>query len=124
MTMKKKILSVVLAAVLLLSMLTGCGRSLNSVIGKEPNFTGTVLEVCEGSILVEADEGEDIRRSGDLAYVSLDVEFEDGLTSYSVGDRVTVYYDGSVAESDPLQVTNVYAILLIEPANRDKENAG
>ena len=33
------------------------------------------------------------------------------------GDEVTVYFDGNIAESWPLQINNVYAILLIEPAN-------
>lgn len=121
--MVKRVIAM-LATLLLLLSLVGCQRTLNQVIDTEPHFTATVLEVCGGGLLVEPDEGEDIRRSGDLVSVSLDVEFEDGKSTYSVGDKVTVYYDGSAAESYPLQVTKVYAVLLVEPANREKENIG
>lgn len=114
-----------IGAVLLLVLgLAGCKPTLNRIIDTEPHFAGTVLEVHEHSLLVEADEGEDIRRSGDLVSVSLDVEYEDGKATYRVGDRVTVYYNGDVAESDPLQVHTVYAVFLTEPANRMQENVG
>ena len=123
MTLEKRIVALVLVLLLLFSF-AGCQKTLNQVIGSEPNFTGTVLEVSEFGLMVEPDEGEDIRRSGDLVSVSLNVEYEDGKTDYSVGDKVTVYYDGSVAESYPLQVTKVYAVLLTEPADRNKETVG
>ena len=120
--MKKRML--VLLAALLMLLTCGCGRSLNSVIKREPHFSGTVLEVRENAVLVEADEGEDIRRSGDLAWVSLDAEYPDGISAYAVGDRVTVYYDGCAAESYPLQIPKVYAVLLIDQADRNDEAVG
>ena len=113
-----------LLTMLLFLILTGCAKTLDQVIDDEPHFTGTVLEVSEHSVLVEADEGEDIRRSGDLVSVSLDIEYEDGKSTYHVGDRVTVYYNGDVAESDPLQVHHVYAVFLTEPADRAQDNVG
>lgn len=119
--MKRKIAVGFLTVIILVLAFSGCTKPLDQIIDTEPNFTGTVLEVGEHSILVEADEGEDIRRSGDLISVSLDIEYEDGKSTYHVGDKVTVYYDGSVAESYPLQVHHVYAVLLTEPANRERE---
>ena len=120
--MKKR--CVFLLLVILLLAFTGCTKTLNQIIDDEPHFTGTVLKVSEYSILVEADEGEDILRSGDLIDVSLNIEYEDGKSTYHVGDRVTVYYNGEVAESYPLQVHNVYAVFIIEPADRTQENVG
>lgn len=118
--MKRKIASL-LSVLLLFLSLTGCRKTLDQVIDTEPCFTGTVLEVRTNSLLVEADEGEDIRRSSDLLDVSLLVEYEDGKSAYQVGDKVTVYYDGSVAESYPAQINTVYAVFLTEPAVRETE---
>lgn len=57
--------------------------------------------------------------------MSLDVENKDGLYSpISVGDVVTVYFDGSIVESYPLQINTVYTITLTEPADRTQENQG
>lgn len=57
--------------------------------------------------------------------VSLDGENKDSLYSpISVGDVVTVYFDGNIAESYPLQINTVYAITLTEPADRTQENQG
>ena len=39
-----------------------------------------------------------------------------------VGDEVVVYYDGSIAESDPLRISTVYAITLKTPADRSVNN--
>lgn len=51
--------------------------------------------------------------------VSLNVEKSDGIYSpIQVGDEVTVYYNGSIAESYPMQIVKVYAVLLKELADR------
>lgn len=44
------------------------------------------------------------------------------MTHFSVGDEVVVYYDGMIAESDPLQINSVYAITLESPAERSQDN--
>lgn len=79
----------------------------------EANFYGTVSEVYETSMTVLVDENEDERASSDLINVSLAVKLNDSMTSFLVGDKVRVFYDGSIAESYPAQVDTVYAILLI-----------
>ena len=62
------------------------------------------------AILIENETGE--------YWVSLDVENKDSMTSFSIGDEVVVYFDGNVAESYPMQINNVYAIILKTPADR------
>lgn len=42
--------------------------------------------------------------------VSLDAENKDSYTDVSVDDEVVIYYNGEIAESDPLQINTVYAI--------------
>lgn len=66
-------------------------------------FSGTVLEIYgDGeTALVEPDEGEAIRSSGDRVMVNLTVNTTD---QFSVGDRVRVYYYDGVMETFPLQI--------------------
>lgn len=106
-----------LIVVLLICMLglVGCNnRSMNYIIANEPNITGIVKEANEQSILIENEKGE--------YWVSLDVENEDSMTHFSIGDEVVVYYDGNIAESYPMQINTVYAITLKEPADRAENN--
>jgi len=104
-------------------VLSGCGRSMNSVIGKEPSVTGRVEEVYENSILISFEDVQGYR-DGAECKVSLDVEIKDSMTNFSIGDKVTVYYNGDIAESDPMRISTVYAITLLEPADRTENNMG
>ena len=95
--------------------LAGCSnRSMNYIIANEPNITGVVKEANENAILIENETGE--------YWVSLNVENEDSMTYFSIGDKVVVYYDGNIAESYPMQINTVYAILLKEPVDRTENN--
>ena len=49
---------------------------------------------------------------------SLNTENKDSYTEVVVGDEIVFYYDGMAMETDPLQVSTVYAITLKTPANR------
>ena len=113
----KKCVALVLTLICVLG-LVGCNqKSMNDIISNEPNITGVVEEVGENSILIYIET--DGYPYGANCRVSLDVENEDGLYSpITVGDEVVVYYDGSIAESDPLQINTVYAITLKTPADR------
>lgn len=107
--MKKRI-ALVLALVFILA-LSGCeNRSMNYIIENEPSITGTVKTVTDGAVLMENETGEYL--------VSLDVENEDSMTHFTPGDEIVVYYDGSVAETCPMQIHTVYAITLKTPADR------
>ena len=106
----KRIVFFLLAASCLLS-LTGCNkRSMDYIIANEPSITGNVTQIQTDSILIENNGGE--------YWVSLDVQNKDSMTHFSIGDEVVIYYDGMIAESYPMQINRVYAILLIEPADR------
>ena len=107
----KKYLLIVLSMISVLG-LVGCNnKSLNYIISNESSITGSIKEVNESSILLENESGEYV--------VSLNVENSDGIYSpIQAGDEVTVYYDGNIAESYPMQINKVYAILLKDPADR------
>ena len=102
--------TIVLVLVCLL-ILAGCGnRTMNDIIASEPSVTGMVKDIGEKAILIENENGE--------YWVSLDVENQDSMTSFRIGDEVVVYFDGMVAESSPMQINHVYAITLKTPADR------
>ena len=107
----RKLIALVLVLICVLS-LAGCNnKSLNHIIANEPSITGVIKDTNDTSILIENETGE--------YWVSLNVENKDGIYSpIKVGDEVSVYYDGTIAESYPMQINTVYAILLIEPADR------
>jgi hypothetical protein len=65
--------------------------SLN--IGNQPNFSGVIVEIYDGSILVLVNEAED---------------------EFKVGSRVHVFYDGTIAESYPAQINIVYTIIMLD----------
>lgn len=110
----KKYIAVVLALVCIWA-LVGCNnRSMDYIIGNEPSIIGIVKETTDKSILIENDSGE--------YSVSLDVENKDSMTHFNIGDEVVVYYDGNIAESYPMQINKVYAIVLKTPADRSENN--
>lgn len=107
----KKLIALVLVLVCVLGLIGCNNRSMNYIISNGPSIKGIIKEVNENSILIENESGE--------YRVSLNVENKDGIYSpIIVGDEVSVYYDGNIAESYPMQINTVYAILLIEPADR------
>ena len=109
----KRALALLLALVCLLT-LAGCDRrSMNYIIQHEPSIQGIVTDTADTAILMENADGE--------YWVSLDVQNDDSMTHFSIGDEVVVYFDGNVAESYPMQITMVYAITLRTPAHRAEE---
>lgn len=110
----KKLIALVLALVCVLGMVGCNNKSMNYIISNEPSITGIVKETNENSILIENDNDE--------YWVSLNVENKDSMTSFNIGDEVVVYYDGNVAESDPMQINKVYAITLKTPADRTEND--
>ncbi|MBQ8611317.1 MAG: hypothetical protein IJ412_06365 [Oscillospiraceae bacterium] len=114
--MKKRTVFVLVLACLF--VLAGCStKSMNYIIGHRPSVSGTVYEVREDSFLVYAEKAEGYPNGSHWSF-SLQPENADSYTAVVVGDEVTVYHDGNVMESDPLRVGKVYAITLINPADR------
>lgn len=104
----KKVIALVLICLLTLA---GCDRrSMNYIIQHEPSIRGIVTETTDTAILMENTDGE--------YWVSLDVENGDSMTDFTVGDEVVVYFDGNIAETYPMQLNRVYAIILRTPADR------
>lgn len=114
--MKKRIaLFLVLFCVL---GLAGChNKSLNYIIENKPNVTGIVEEVYDGYIIVYSETAEGYP-NGSHWSISLNTENKDSYTDVVVGDEIVFYYDGMAMETDPLQVSTVYAITLKKPADR------
>ena len=99
--------------------LAGCNnRSMNYIIENEPSIVGIVKEVRDDSILIYMET--DAYPYGAECSVSLAVENSDSYTHLSPGDEIVVYYNGDIAESEPLEIDTVYAITLRTPA----ENRG
>ena len=116
--MKKYIVFTLALAYIL--ALAGCNnRSMNYIIENEPSVAGIVKEVRDDSILIYMET--DAYPYGAECSVSLDVENGDSYTDLSVGDEVVVYYNGDIAESEPLKIETVYAITLRTPAENRVE---
>ena len=111
----KKFLAVFLVLVSVIGM-TGCQkRNLNYIVKHEDHITGIVREVYDKYILIYMEhEGYP---GGAECEVPLDVEYQDSMTHFNVGDVVTVYYGEGIMETYPLRVAHVYAILLDTPAD-------
>ena len=103
----KKLLIILLT--LCIFCFSGCGLNMNNV-DKKPSFSGKVLEVHSGYILVD---GENIGGVN----VTRQTVLPEGSPDLSAGDTVTVYYDGNIMESYPAQLGEVYAIVVTEKAS-------
>ncbi|MBQ8786640.1 MAG: hypothetical protein IJZ61_03285 [Oscillospiraceae bacterium] len=113
--MKKFIL--ILLSVLCIIVMAGCRRDLNYIISNKPSVLGTVEEITDSAMLITCHDLQGYEQDVQC-WVSLDIQYEDGKSEYSVGDTVDIFYDGTIAESYPLQINTVYAIFLQEPVDR------
>ena len=113
----KRSIALVLALVCVLG-LVGCNtKSMNYIIENKPSVTGIVKEVHDDYIIVYS-ENADGYPNGSNWSISLKVGNKDSYTDVVVGDEIVFYYDGMAMETDPLQVSTVYAITLKTPADR------
>ena len=87
---------------------------MEEVLENEPCITGTVKEVEDRYLYLECEPTPQIPTTD--YRISLDVDVKDSMTEFHVGDEVAVYYDGNIAETDPLEINKVYAITLKTPA--------
>ena len=74
----------------------------DNVDNTECLFCGTITQVEENLFFVEPDEGEKIRQSSNLIMVGklkLDTNVK-----YEVGERIRIFYDGTVMETYPAQI--------------------
>ena len=72
------------------------------VIDDDGSFNATILEIQDTYVVVEPLKGEDILRSSDrITFLTWNLNKID----VSVGDVVTIRYEGGVRESYPAQIT-------------------
>ena len=74
----------------------------DNVDNTECSFCGMITQVEENLFFVEPDEGEKIRQSSDLIMVGklkLDTNVK-----YEVGERIRIFYDGTVMKTYPAQI--------------------
>jgi hypothetical protein len=108
--MNRKLLLVL--TILLGVLVTGCSQEI------EEEFVGSITEINGLTAIVLADEGEEIRSSGDLVEVSLSVSdnFE-----FMVGDRVRVTHKGPIQEKYPLGIETISVELIERDGNPEEE---
>ena len=90
----------------------GCGTVDEGNDALNPNFIGEVLEKYENGCLVSvADSGNTSLNIGDKATVNTNIE---NCPQYDVGDRLRIVFDGSVAESYPMQIHGVFIVSIVD----------
>lgn len=77
-------------------------------------FDATVLEINGKSIFVQPVEGSNELKSADKISFSLDKLDSGDLPEIKVGDKIRITYDGTIAESYPAQLFNIYAVYGID----------
>ena len=101
----KKALALILALFCVCSFVA-CAS--NNDIIDQPYFYGKVVEKYDNGCLVEVtDKGNQYFSVGDLISISTNI---DSCIEYAVGDSLKIVFDGSVAESYPMQIHKVHSI--------------
>lgn len=108
----KKYISILIVFVII--ALAGCRNEKEDVKQTTEWFKATVIEVNNTGVLAQPVETASERSSGDR----VDVPNKDGI-ELQVGDIIAIEYDGSILETYPLQLGEVYSITLVERAKPD-----
>ena len=97
------------------------GCSKKEPVGDPPSvsFKANVLEINDQTYLVEPVEGSDELKSSDQIVVSM--KNINPSPEPKVGDVIEITYDGSIAESYPAQITEVYGIKVVEAVPEESE---
>ena len=112
--MKKQLLLILTLSFSL--ALAACGTSGGGKLEMDGNgtatFQATILEIYDGYYLIEPVEGSIELNSADR--ITVPMENMNPSPEPKVGDVLEIEYDGSIAESYPAQITNVYSISVVE----------
>lgn len=81
-----------------------CSYTSNSKQEQISTFNGKVIEANQNSIIVEPNEGEEIRKTADKISVGLGKNNDE---KYEVGSIVKIIYTGSIMETYPAQIEAV-----------------
>lgn len=112
--MRKQVLVILVLSLIL--TVTACGTSSggeSEIVGNEKaTFQATILEIHDGYYLVEPVAGSTELNSADQ--ITVPMTNMNPSPEPEVGDVLEIEYDGSIAESYPVQITNVYSISVVE----------
>lgn len=98
----------------------GNGRSLQDILGTVEDqayveFQARIIEIAEGTMLVEPVEGDQESKSSDR--ISVPIRNMEPSPEPQVGDLVEIRYDGTIMESYPAQLGEVYQIRVLKEAD-------
>lgn len=82
-------------------------------------MTGTVLEITNGTMIVEPLEGEDELSSSDKFVIS--VEHMNASPEPEVGDIIEVTYNDDIEETYPARLCGVIYISVVDSVSDDKQ---
>ena len=101
----------ILALLLVCFCMTACTNKKG-----QDYLNGKVLEIKDTEILVECIDESSNQLTGTPVSVSKEVISADGIPQIEVGDTVRVVYDFAKVEklSDPVKISQVYAIYLLD----------
>lgn len=112
--MRKQVLVILILSLIL--TVTACGTSSggeSEVVGNEKaTFQATILEIHDGYYLVEPVAGSTELNSADQ--ITVPMTNMNPSPEPEVGDVLEIEYDGSIEESYPAQITNVYSDSVVE----------
>ena len=112
--MRKQLLLILTLSLIL--AVTACRTSSGGGSEVDENgkvtFQATILEVRDGYYLVEPVDGSTELNSADQ--ITVPITNINPSPEPEVGDVLEIEYDGSIAESYPAQITNVYSIRIVE----------
>ena len=112
--MRKQVLVILVLSLIL--AVTACGTSSggeSEIVGNEKaTFQATILEIHDGYYLVDPVAGSTELNSADQ--ITVPMTNMNPSPEPEVGDVLEIEYDGSIAESYPAQITNVYSISVVE----------
>lgn len=91
-------------------------------VGVNSYFDATVLQVSEGSILVEPFKNEPINNSANKLSVSTKLSSTMSVPYLRVGDEIRVCYDGMIQETFPAQINGTIAIYMLNSSATDESN--
>ena len=113
--MKKLLLLILtLSLVLVVAACRTSGDGGESEVGgnETTTFKATIFEIHDDYYLVKPVEGSDELNSADQ--ITVPMTNMDPSPEPEVGDVLEIEYDGSITESYPAQITNVYSISVVQ----------
>ncbi len=112
--MKKQLLLIFILSLILTVTACATPSGGESEVGgnEKAIFQATILEIRDGYYLVEPVDGSIELNSADQ--ITVPMTNMNPSPEPEVGDVLEIEYDGSIAESYPAQITNVYNISVVE----------